>query len=165
MRVASLLPHLTVALLSSWMPFAGVSPTLAQSPSLQTFSDPAVVPDDMLTLVVGTRFVSPAAGELSARVQFIEARIPLAAFNETDHCVDQSALEVAKEYFTSLGRVLGKAGHYYFVPEDAIRKAALMCERLHGRPPQAWVDATTKVIAFGKVVPTADARALEESVR
>ncbi len=140
--------------------------TLAQSPPhLEPLTDPAVVPDDLLTLVVATRFVSPSKDGTSARAQFTDARIPLSSFNETDRCIDERALEVAKEYFTNLGRVLGKAGHYYFVPEAEIRRAVSMCERLFGHPPQAWVDNKTKVIAFGKVVPTVDAPALERSVR
>lgn len=164
MRITSRLLHLMVGLISSSL-LVGVSVALAQSPSLQTFADPGVVPDDMLTLVVGTRFVGPSGDGVSARAQFTDARIPPSAFNETDHCVDQHALEVAKEYFATLGRVMGKAGHYYFVPDAEISKSVLMCEKLHGRPPQAWVDMKTKVIAFGKVVPTADAPALEQSVR
>ncbi len=90
---------------------------------------------------------------------------PSPRFNETDHCVDQHALEVAKEYFETLGRVMGKAGHYYFVPEAEISKSVSMYEKQHGRPPQAWVDTKTKIIAFGRVVPTEEAPALEQSVR
>lgn len=165
MRTTSRLPHLAVAVLSSWMPLVGVSAAFAQSPSSQTPTNPDVVQDDDLTLVVGTRFVMPSANETSARAQFTDARIPLSAFNETDHCIDQRALEVAKEYFATLGRALGKAGYYYFVPEAEIRSAVSMCEKVHGQPPKAWVDEKTKVIAFGKVVPTADAAALEMSIR
>ena len=90
----------------------------AQPASTQPAADPGVVPDDMLTLVVGTRFVPAPDGAdaPSAHALFTRARIPLSAFNETDHCIDQAALEVAQEYFTALGRLLGKAGHYYFVP-------------------------------------------------
>jgi len=135
------------------------------SPALLGQSDHGAVPDDMLTLVVGTRFVGPTAEGTSAKSQFTDARIPLSEFNETDHCIDQSALEVAKEYFTNLGRVMGKAGHYYFVSESEIKKSVAMCERQHGRAPQAWVESKTKVIAFGKVVPTVEAASLEESVR
>ena len=164
MRATSRLPRLTVALFA-WTLLAGASAALAQTPPRSALTDPEVVPDDMLTLVVATHFVAPSANSISARAQFTDARIPLSAFNETDHCVDQRALEIAKEYFTTLGRVLGKAGHYYFVPEAEIEKSVLICEKLHRRPPQAWVDKKTKVIAFGKVVPTADAPALERSVR
>jgi len=163
MRATRRLQTLAVALASSLVVGASAAP--AQSPSLQTFTDPGVVPDDELTLVVGTRFVGPSADGVSAKTQFTDARIPLSTFNETDHCVDQKALEVAKEYFTTLGRVMGKAGHYYFVPEAEISKLVLMCEKLHGRSPQALVETKTKVIAFGKVVPTTDAPALEQSVR
>jgi hypothetical protein len=152
---------LPLSFVSSVMLLAGVSAALAQSaPADHT----GVVPDDDLTLVVGTRFVAPPGSDLSARKLFTEARIPLGAFNETDRCVDQTALEVAQEYFAGLGRVMGKAGHYYFVPEDDVRKALSMCERMHG-PPKAWVETKTQVIAFGRVVPTADAPALEKSVR
>src|SRR5262245_35331230 len=91
----------------------------AQSPPSP---DTGVVPDDDLTLVVGTRFVGPSPDGTSAKAQFDNARIQLAEFNETDHCVDQTALEIAKEYFTTLGRMMGKAAQYYFVPEAEIRK-------------------------------------------
>jgi hypothetical protein len=126
---------------------------------------PEVVPDDMLTLVVGTRFVAASGDEASARTRFLQERLPLAGFNDTDRCIDEQSLEIAKEYFTTLGRLLSKAGHYYFVPEEEIRKSAAICERLHHRPPQAWVDNATKIIAFGQVVPTVDAPALEQSIR
>ena len=72
---------------------------------------------------------------------------------------------MAKKYFATLGRALGKAGHYYFVPDSEVRTAVVMCEKLHGRQPQAWVENSTRVIAFGKVVPTAEAPELEKSVR
>lgn len=137
----------------------------AQSPLRQPLTDPGVVPDDMLTLVVGTRFVAPSSDDATAKAQFDRARIPLSAFNDTDHCVDQAALEVAKEYFTTLGRVMGKAGYFYFVPDAEIRKSVAMCERLYQAPPKAWVADKTKVIAFGRVVPTHEAPALERAVR
>lgn len=157
--------HLIVVLFGSWMVLANGAATLAQSPPAPAVTDPGVVPDDMLTLVVGTRFVAPTETETSAKAQFSDARIPISTFNETDHCVDERALELANDYFTTLGRALGKAGHYYFVPDDEIRKLASQCEKQHGRPPQAWIDNKTKIIAFGRVVPTADAAALEKSVR
>lgn len=151
---------LVVASLAGWLSLSGVS--AAQSPPA-TGSTVAVEED--LTLVVGTRFVSPAADGISPKAQFVDARIPLSAFNPADHCVDQRALEVATDYFNNLGPALGKAGHYYFVSEAELAKAASMCERLHGMPPQAWVETKTPVIAFGRVVPTADAPALERSIR
>lgn len=151
---------LALAGLAAWMTLAGVS--AAQSPS--TPGSSAAVEED-LTLVVGTRFVSPAADGGSPKAQFADARIPLSAFNATDHCVDQRALELAMDYFSNLGPVLGKAGHYYFVPDAELAKAASMCERMHGAPPQAWVDTKTQVVAFGRIVPTADAPALERSIR
>jgi hypothetical protein len=142
-----------------------ISATPSRSQSPQPPSDAGVPSDDMLTLVVGTRFVAASTESASARGLFTGSRIPLSAFNETDHCIDQQALEVAQAYFTALGRILGTAGHYYFIPEDEVRKAVAMCERLHHRAPQAWADDKTKIIAFGRVVPTADAPALEESIR
>lgn len=163
MRATRMLPFSKAAPLLLWWLLLGPPAAVAQSP--QPSADPGVVADDMLTLVVGTRFVGPTAEGTSAKSQFTDARIPLSAFNDTDHCVDQSALEVAKEYFATLGRVMGKAGHYYFVPDAEIKKSVAMCERLYGRPPQAWVESKTKVIAFGKVVPTVDAPALEKAVR
>jgi hypothetical protein len=163
MRATRSLPFSNAASLClSWL-LLGSPAAIAQSP--EPPANTGVVADDMLTLVVGTRFVGPTAEGMSAKSQFTDARIPLSAFNDTDHCVDQSALEVAKEYFATLGRVMGKAGHYYFVPDAEIKKSVAMCERLYGRPPQAWVESKTKVIAFGKVVPTVDAPALEETVR
>lgn len=142
------------------------SPVLSQAlPSRTPSADQLAVPDDMMTLVVGTRFVAPSGNNASARALFTGSRIPLTAFNETDNCIDQQALELAKEYFTTLGRVLGRAGHYYYLPDDEIRKSAVMCERLHHKPPRAWVGNGTKIISFGQVVPTTDAPALEESIR
>lgn len=140
---------------------------LAQSASTPPSTAPGIVPDDMLTLVVGTRFVPAPTGAdtPSAHALFTHARVPLASFNETDHCIDQAALEVAQEYFTALGRLLGKAGHYYFLPDDAVAKSALMCERLHHTPPQAWNASKTKILAIGRVVPTAEAPALERTLR
>jgi hypothetical protein len=152
---------LSVVLLS-----LGVCGAFAQtSAPKRPLTDPGVVPDDMLTLVVGTRFVTASADTSSPHAMFNDARVALSAFNQTDHCLDQAALEVAQEYFTNLGRILGKAGHFYFVPDEEIRKALTMCERLHRQPPQAWVDGKTKIIAFGQVVPTVEAPALEKSIR
>jgi hypothetical protein len=149
----------TLAVVTLMLP--GASGALAQSAQ----ADPGVVSDDMLTLVIGTRFVTASRDDDTPRAQFNGARIPLSAFNETDRCVDQQALEVAKEYFTTLGRMLGKAGYYYFVPDSEIRKLIVMCEKLYHQPPQAFVDTKTKIVAFGKVVPTIDAPALEASIR
>jgi hypothetical protein len=139
-----------------------MSAARAQSPASP---DTGVVPDDELTLVVGTRFVAPSPDGTSAKAQFDGARIPLTEFNDTDHCVDQSALEVAKEYFTTLGRMMGKAALYYVVPEAEVKIAIAMCDRMHASPPKAWVDSKTQIIAFGKVVPTTEAPALEETLR
>jgi hypothetical protein len=46
---------------------------------------------------------------------------------------------LAQNDVTSLGRVLGKAGHSYCVPDTEIRKSVSMCERLHRVPPKALV--------------------------
>jgi hypothetical protein len=162
-----------MAVFSSWMVLVGPSAALAQT-APQAPADPGVVADDDLTgvvadddltVVVGTRFVAPSSEGLTAKAQFTDARIPLSAFNETDHCVDQQALEMAKDYFNSLGRLLGKAAQYYFVPDADVKKLVSLCEKQHGRPPQAWVDDKTRIIAFGFAVPTADAPALERSIR
>lgn len=163
MLTTNRLRNATAVFLSLCALFLGVHAVHAQPPSPR--NDPDVVPDDLLTLVVGTRFVTPATDTKSARAQFTDQRIPLSAFNETDRCIDQRALEVAMEYFTTLGRVLGKAGHYYFVPDTEIKKFVVTCEKLNRHPPQAWVDQTTGVIAFGQVVSTVDAPALEQSIR
>lgn len=124
-----------------------------------------VVSDDKLTLVVGTRFVAAPDGNQTARALFNDARIPVSSFNTTDHCIDQEALKAAQEYFDALGRVLAKSGQYYFVPADTIAKLAEMCSQMHQARPQAYVDNQTKVIAFGRVVPTDSAAALELSIR
>lgn len=118
-----------------------------------------------LTIVVGTRFVGSTPVGTPANAQFTDARIPLADFNETDHCVDQSALDTATAYFNSLGHMLTKAGVFYFVPEANVREAVRMCEKMHGAPPKAWVADQTSIIAYGKVVPSAEAPALEQSLR
>lgn len=144
-----------------WCLSGGGAPLFAQSPPAD---DPGVVPDDQLTLVAGTRFVLPSAPDKSAKALFSEDRIPVASFNDTDHCIDKAALDVAQEYFAGLGRALGKAAYYYFVPDDEIKNVVAMCERMSG-PPKAWVEAKTKIIAFGKVVPTPDAPALEKIIR
>lgn len=160
MRASSRM-SVSLVLLPALIAFASLG--RAQSPPANPH-DTGVVPDDMLTLVVGTRFVT-ASEDQSAAVLFTKARIPLSSFNDTDHCVDQNALQVAQGYFTDLGRVLGKAGHYYFVPDDAVKKAVEACGTQHGRAPQAWVENKTKIVAFGRVVPTDEAAALEEQVR
>lgn len=144
---------------------AGLGTAAAQSRVAQQAGDTGVVPDDALTLVVGTRFIAPLEGEHSAKELFEKARIPLSEFGETDTCVDEAALDVAKDYFTTLGRVMGKAGHYYFVPEDEIDKAIAMCRRKHSAEPKAWTPGKTRIIAFGRVVPTEEAPALEQTIR
>lgn len=165
MRTTGRFPSLAGGVLFVVMLTVSATDGLAQSSPLQPLTDPGVVPDEMLTLVVATRFVSPPEDGMTAKAQFTDARIPLSKFNATDHCVDQRALQLAKEYFTNLGRVLGKAGHYYFVPDDEIRQTATKCEKVHHLAPKAWIDKKTSVIAFGRVVPTRDAPTLERSVR
>lgn len=134
-------------------------------PPNRSIDKSGVSSDDDLTIVVGTRFVSASAQQTSPKAEFDNARIPVALFNETDRCIDESALELAKDYFNTLGRALGKAGYFYVLPESDVRKARFACEKLHLQPPKAWVDDKTKIIAFGEVVPTANAPALEESIR
>lgn len=121
--------------------------------------------DSEMTLVTGTRFVTVAAGETTAKAQFTDARIPVSAFNETDHCIDQRALEAATTYFDSFGRELAEAGHYYFVPNSEIAVHAVACEAQHGQPPQAWVPGKTDIIAFGRAVPSAMAAEVERGIR
>jgi hypothetical protein len=163
MRIARQCSLLIAMLVSVCGLTAGVDVAKAQSPP--RYADPGVVPDDMLTLVVGTRFVGATAADATAKAQFTDARIPLDALNDTDNCIDQRALEAAQEYFTNLGRLLGKAGHYYFLSDEQIKIAAAACEKQHGHPPQAWGTRATKIIAFGRVVPTAEAAELEKSIR
>lgn len=141
-----------------------MSAALAQTPSRDSPIVPDTIPEEMQTLVVGTRFATRSTTEATAKDRFKNLRIATSTFNETDRCVDQRALELAQDYFETLGRSLSKAGHYYFVPDEEIKNAALMCEKLHG-PPQAWVATKTEVIAYGKRVPTTDAAALELSLR
>ncbi len=148
-------------------PLAVLTALLGSFPlaNAQQVIDSSDVPDDMLTIVVGTRFVSAPEGEISPRLLFTDRRIPLDRFNETDHCIDDSALEMAKTYFETLGRMLAKAGYYYIIPDADVMKSIATCENIKGQPPQAWVEKKTKIIAFGRVVPTTEAPALEQSIR
>lgn len=140
-----------------------VGNTAAQAQS--TSPKPPAAPDaNDVTLVVGTRFVAPVEGQ-SPRQQFADARIPLTSFNETDHCLDARALEIAQEYFSTLGTALEKAGYFYVVPEAELLPSLAACERLHGGATKAFVKGQTQVIAFGRVVPTASAPELETSLR
>ncbi len=136
----------------------------ALSPSVAQETKVEIPADSEMTLVTGTRFVTEAAGEATAKAQFTHARIPLSAFNKTDHCIDERALEVATEYFNGLGRELAKAGHYYFLPNSEVAASAVSCEKLHGAP-HAWAAGKTDIIAFGRVVPTVMASDLEQSIR
>ena len=156
--------HLAVfaSLLSPWLLIGSASHGFAEPPS---GGPQGAAAEEEMTLVVGTRFIAPAAEGKSAKALFFDDRIPLAALNETDHCADQSALEAAQEYFSQLGARLGKAAHFYFLPDDAMQTAVSMCERMHAQPPKAWVNAKTKVIAIGQFVPTSAAQSLEQSIR
>ena len=149
-----MLTTLRLLILTMFVP--GVA--MAQAPASQRLAD------DEMTLVTGTRFVTVATGETTAKAQFTDARIPLTVFNEADHCIDQRAMEAATEYFDTLGRELAKAGHYYFVPNSEVVAFASACEKLHGVP-QAWIAGKTDIIAFGRVVPTAMARRIESEIR
>lgn len=140
-------------------------PAVAQSPERAAPADHGVVADDDLTSVIGTRFVANAKADATPKAQFVDARIPLAAFNDTDHCIDQEALAMAREYFDSLGRMLGKAAQFYILPDADMTAVVANCTRQTGAPPKAWVESTTKVIAFGQVVPTTEAAKLEEAIR
>lgn len=137
---------------------------LALSPAFGQEAKVEIPADSEMTLVTGTRFVTVAAGETTAKAQFIDGRIPLSTFNKTDHCIDERALEAATEYFNGLGRELAKAGHYYFVPNSEVAAFVAACEKLHGAP-QAWAAGKTDIIAFGRVVPTVLASDLEKSIR
>lgn len=137
---------------------------LALSPAAAQETKVEIPADSEMTLVTGTRFVTVAAGETTAKAQFTDARVPLSAFNKTDHCIDERALEAATEYFNGLGRELAKAGHYYFVPNSEVGAFVAACEKLHGAP-QAWAAGKTDIIAFGRVVPTVLASDLEKSIR
>jgi hypothetical protein len=121
--------------------------------------------DSEMTLVTGTRFVTVPTVDTTAKARFMTSRIALSTFNETDHCIDQRALEAATTYFDTFGRELAKAGHYYFVPNSEIAVHAVACEAQHGRPPQAWVPGKTDIIAFGRVVPSAMAAEVEQGIR
>ncbi len=137
---------------------------MALPPAVAQETKVEIPADSEMTLVTGTRFVTVAAGESTAKAQFLDARIPLSAFNKTDHCIDERALEVATEYFNGLGRELAKAGHYYFVPNSEVAAFVAACEKLHGAA-QAWAAGKTDIIAFGRVVPTVIASDLEQSIR
>ncbi|NOT72817.1 MAG: hypothetical protein HOP09_16525 [Hyphomicrobium sp.] len=163
MRASNKTNRMTIAILFLWS-LAVAPAALAQSLSRDHLVKPDPLPDEMQTLVVGTRFVTLSNTKATANDRFKNLRIATSTFNDTDRCVDQRALELAQDYFETLGRSLSKAGHYYFVPDEEVKNAALMCEKLHG-PPQAWVATKTEVIAYGKRVPTTDAAALELSIR
>lgn len=117
-----------------------------------------------ITIVTATRFVTAQQGK-TARALFEGARVQLSEFNETDHCIDQGALDKATEYFDTLGRELAEAGHYYFVPEDEMKRIAGVCESTVGTPPRAWRLETTQAVAFGRAVPTPMAANLEQKLR
>ena len=153
-----LLGSLIATMLASTMAFA-------QDGNKPAAHKAGVVPDYLLTLVIGTRFVRTDDASLSPDQQFREARVPLADFNDTDHCIDSGSLDVAKEYFRVLGRMLGKIGYYYHIPSDEIARLRQKCEARLGTPPKALAIGGTKIIAYGRVVPDTDAPALEKTLR
>ncbi|MEQ8824420.1 MAG: hypothetical protein RIC14_08605 [Filomicrobium sp.] len=142
-----------------------LSPVAAQSPLDPVPFAGGQVPDDLKTMVIGTRFIRASGGDVSPGRQFNEFRIPLSDFNKTDHCVDQGSLEVAEEYFRTLGRMLEKTGYYYQLPDQDTGRLISKCESQNGAPPKALANKGTKILAYGRVVPTTAAPALEETLR
>ena len=47
--------------------------------------------------VLSALLLAASASQQTPKAQFNDARIPLSAFNETDRCLDQRALELAQE--------------------------------------------------------------------
>ncbi len=123
------------------------------------------VPDDLKTIVIGTRFVRPPREDVTPTRQFNDFRVPLSEFNDTDHCIDNGTLEVAENYFRTLGRMLEKTGYFFRIPPDDVNRLKSRCVDRHGMQPRALRNAGTSVLAFGRVVPTKDAPELEEALR
>jgi hypothetical protein len=159
-------PYLSAAaMLAAFALLAADSATRAQSPPQPQPGDTGVTADEDMTLVVATRIVAPTDQSASPKVMFDKARVPEASFNATDRCIDEHALEIAQEYFTSLGRMLGTSAVLYVVPDEDVAQRVAICEKQHGHPPQAWVAGKTQVVAYGRMVPTAAAAELEQSLR
>lgn len=123
------------------------------------------VPDHLKTIVIGTRFVRAVEAGVSPDRQFKRFRVPVSDFNDTDHCVDSASLEVAEGYFRTLGQMLEKTGYYYEIPQGEIDRLRADCIERHGAPPAALDAKGTTVLAFGRVVSTSDAPALERDLR
>lgn len=123
------------------------------------------VPDHMKTMVIGTRFVRNAQLQSSPGEQFKNSRVPLSEFNATDHCIDTAALEIAEAYFRTLGRMLERTGYYYHIPPGDTDRLKADCRSRHHAEPEALAVNGTKIIAFGQVVPTKHAPALEKTLR
>lgn len=138
---------------------------VAQSPLEPTPFPGGAVPDHLKTMVIGTRFVRTEQDNISPGRRFNKFRVPLAEFNQTDHCVDQGSLEIAESYFRTLGRMLEKTGYYYRIPTEDADRVVSSCEARHGEPPRALAQTGTQILAFGRVVPTKVAPALEETLR
>jgi hypothetical protein len=144
-----------------------VSASLAEPPSPL---DPVPfeggkVPDHLKTLVIGTRFVRSEDSQASPERQFRELRVPLADFNAADRCVDEASIGVAQDYFRTLGRMLETAGYFFHIPPEDVARLTDECTSRHGTTPSALSVSGTKIIAFGKVVPTKQAPALEQTLR
>ena len=123
------------------------------------------VPDHLKSLVIGTRFVRPEDPRASPERQFRQFRVPVSDFNDADHCVDEASIKVAQDYFKTLGRMLETAGFFIFIPPDDVARLTDECTSRHGAIPSALGVSGTNIIAFGKVVPTKQAPALEETLR
>lgn len=164
-KVHTKLPRLVGCILLAVSAFGLSSVVSAQTPLEPVPFAGGQVPDDLKTMVIGTRFVRGASEEVSPGRLFKNFRIPLGEFNKTDHCVDQASLEVAQEYFRTLGRMLEKTGYYYQLPVEDIGRLVSKCEAQNGMPPKALAQSDAKVLAFGRVVPTTAAPALEETLR
>lgn len=149
------------ATLISWGMLAGVAVAqgAARSPT------PRAAADADMTLVVATRIVEQADAGTSLKAVFDSKRVPESSLNATDRCVEEHALEIAQEYFTTLGTLLGRAAFYYEVPDEEVGRRVEICERMHGSPPQAWSAGKTKMVALGAMLPSAAAVEFEKSLR
>jgi hypothetical protein len=136
----------------------------SNSATANLFAQVSETSNDNLTLVVGTHFVVSAKVDSTPSTQFANERIPAERLNETDRCIDEGALDIAKDYFSKLGQVLERAAYFYIIPDDDLVGVIATCKSLHSQRPQAWA-RNVKIIAFGRVVPSPDAPALEQSIR
>lgn len=152
---------MTVLAVGSWGLFASVAVAQDTAPS-PSRSAPS---DDDMTMVVATRIVTLTDPGTSLKVMFDTKRVPDSTLNATDRCVEDHALEIAQDYFNTLGRLLGRAAFYYEVPDEEIGRRVQICEKMHTTPPQAWGAGKTKIIALGSVLPSAAAAEFEKSLR